>query len=313
MQDQISFLHSHGMIEEKHIAEADQDWLQSINFHHLIGYARNYRELVNRKIIDEKKTLSQIRSIIDMEAKLSAFMVPWLREAEWHLRALTVKNYCEEQQHGEGYLNISRWTSRHNGDREKLQQEMVASIFRHREPYVTNHIKDTAIATKVQIPKFYNPRDHEICLDLIKELPLWSVIDSFSVGTLGKFIALCGMQPGTTENCTVKEGIAKELEILPKFFDKTVDSFAITRNSIFHHQRLWMRPMPKSPGLPNFFDRRYKKYDLKEKNKQAQFIALISTSRLLPKKNREAYLDGLESTISENEIFKIGITQCPFS
>jgi abi-like protein len=129
------------------------------------------------------------------------------------------------------------------------------------------------------------------------------------MGTLGKFIMRCGVQ--SQENPLFKE-IAGELGITAKYFGTAVESFGITRNLLFHHQRLWMRPMPKSPGLSKDLMRRYRNYDFKEKHKQAQFIALLTISRFLPRKQRDCYLEELENTIDQNEVFSLGIKKPPF-
>ena len=58
--------------------------------------------------------------------------------------------------------------------------------------------------------------------------------------------------------------------------------------------------------------RRYRNYDFKEKHKQAQFIALLTISRFLPRKQRDCYLEELENTIDQNEVFSLGIKKPPF-
>lgn len=70
--------------------------------------------------------------------------------------------------------------------------------------------------------------------------------------------------------------------------------------------------MPKSPGLSKDLIRKYRNYDFKEKHKQAQFIALLTISRFLPRKQRDCYLDELENTIDQNEVFSLGIKKPPF-
>ena len=135
-EEKLTFLRTHHMIEADPNDENEFAWLESINFHYMLGYARNYRALVDRELIRGAKRLSQIRSIIDSETKLSTFMMPWLRKAELNLRALTIKHFCEKQAHGEGYLELSNWQSNTEGDRERLRSRILDSIHRHSEPYV---------------------------------------------------------------------------------------------------------------------------------------------------------------------------------
>ena len=73
-----------------------------------------------------------------------------------------------------------------------------------------------------------------------------------------------------------------------------------------------MRPMPKSPGISNDLQRRYRNHGFKKKNKQAHFIALISVSQFLPQKEQKEYLSQLEKVVAENELFELGVIQSPF-
>lgn len=308
-EDQEGFLRAHHMIDDIALSPEDKDWLHSVNFHYVMGYARNYRALVGRGHIDEPRQFSSIRSVIEAESELSAFLAPWLRKAEWHLRSLTVKHFCEVQGHGEGFLDNSGWNSFKAGDCEKLQSNMVDSILRHGEPYVAEHIDRRAFSIGIDRPRMYDSYLHEKCLDLVEGLPLWSVVDSFSIGVLGKFILRCGQQPDGEE--LVWKKISQDLGITAKHFEKTMEVLGITRNLVFHHQRLWMRPMVKSPGIPNDLSRRYRDYGFKNKNKEAQFIALAVISKFLPNAQRETYLTSLEEVVQRNQLFSLGIMRPP--
>lgn len=270
------YLRDHQMIAGPPMDDEEKVWLETINFHYFIGYARNYRALVGRNVVEGSKHFCEIRSIIESEIALSTFMMPWLRKAEWHLRALAVKHFCKIQKHGEGYLEISTWRSHSGNDREKLQSIMLGSIHRHPEPYVVEHIKNQANYIGLEEPPKYSHHTHQQCLTLVQELPLWAVIDSFSIGTLGKFIMQCGTRPEDSQE--VWKHIAHELSISNSKFSIVTDSFGVTRNLIFHHQRLWMRPMPKSPGIPKIFEGRYRDRRFKKQNKEAHFIALLSVA-----------------------------------
>ena len=304
------FLRDHEMITDSCMSEEEKKWLETINFHYFIGYARNYRALVGRGLINKPKYFCEIRSIIESEVHLSAFMMPWLRKAEWNLRALTVKHFCKTQEHGEGYLNTSTWLSHTDCDREQLQSTMLRCIHRHPERYVVEHIKNQSNQNGLKEPPQYSYTTHDQCLALVQELPLWAVIDSFSIGTLSKFIMLCGTRPKDTD--PVWKHITQELGISAQRFSTTMEGFGVTRNLIFHHQRLWMRPMPKSPGISNDLQRRYRNHGFKKKNKQAHFIALISVSQFLPQKEQKEYLSQLEKVVAENELFELGVIQSPF-
>ena len=304
------------MIDSSPLSEEDKQWLATVNFHYLLGYARNLRELKRNDLTIVPQTVGVLRNLIETETNFVSFLTPWLRSAEWHLRSLTVSHFCSAQGHGGGYLDNSGWSSFTVGDREKLQNKMLDSIKRHGEPYVTNHLKGAASRLDVRLPKSYDPSEKNLWLQLVEGLPLWAVVDSFSIGTLGKFIMLCNEQPGCNE-CEevtlVWKRIAKDLGISANRFSVTVDAFGVLRNSAFHHQRLWMRPMSKSPGLAKELERRYKDQGFKDRNKQAQFISIVMMSKFLPSYQRNDFLNLLDDFLDQNELFKLGIVTSPFA
>lgn len=308
-EQQEQFLTSSGMIGDTSLTQAEADWLHSVNFHFLMGYGRHYRNLVDKELYSGPKRFSEIKSLVDTEARFAVFLTPWIRRAECHLRALTVKHYCSTQEHGEGYLDCSKWPGKESWSR-KIRSGILRDIHRHGEPYVTEHFKKRANLIETSVPRRCTKDNEETWLELVNGLPLWSVIDSFTIGTLGKFIQSCGDQPGGSER--ISKLIARELGITHRNFGVTVESFGITRNLIFHHQRLWMRPMPKSPGIPNDLKRRYSDFDFGLTYKQAHFIALANISRLLPQSEREQYLNELDTFMNENELYALGIMQPPF-
>lgn len=187
---------------------------------------------------------------------------------------------------------------------------MLKDIHRHGEPYVVEHFEKRASELGTDVPTWCSTRNQNLWLDLVEGLPLWSVIDSFSIGTLGKFLQVCGPQPSGSQK--VSSLVADDLGINARHISKTIESFGITRNLVFHHQRLWMRPMPKSPGIPNDLKRRYTDYDFKQTHKQAHFIALAVISKLLPQSERSTYLDALDTVMEQNKLYALGIMEPPF-
>ncbi|MDO4762106.1 MAG: Abi family protein [Corynebacterium sp.] len=315
--EQEQYLRDHHMIDAVPLSDEEKRWLESINFHYLMGYARNYRDLVKAGIITAPQTVSALKELIEAEEKFIAFLTPWLRKVEWHLRALTVKNFCSAQEHGEGYLCTEKWIEHKPGDVEKLLQKIIESIRRHGENYTTRYLDDQAIRNNITIPQSSTPDTHQTWLALLQDLPLWAVIDSFSIGTLGRFIMLCHEQPKSCgENMTpeiVWMLVSQDLGITKKRFSVTINSFGVLRNMVFHHQRLWMRPMAISPGMPKDLEKKYRDGQYKNKNKQAQFVVLAVLSKILPKHERQVYLEELDKALDQHATFKLGIVSAPFA
>lgn len=306
--NQQQYLVSNNMIQDLSLSCEDIAWLKTVNFHFLMGYARHYRNLVDNKHWDGPKKFSDIRSLVETEARFASFLTPWIRSAEWYLRATTVKNFCGQQYHGLNFLNTADWSCDEHVSK-KIQLQMLKDIHRHGEPYVTQHFAANANRLGQKVPKWCGDNNRTLWMDLVDGLPIWAVIDSFSIGTLGKFLQNCGCQP--EGEAKVNQLVARELGINPRHFNKAVESFGITRNLVFHHQRLWMRPMPKSPGISNELNDQYSKFELKDRFKEAHFIALLNISRLLPESERSRYLGELDTFIERNKLFALGIVQPP--
>lgn len=317
LEKQIDFLYEHRMINTTELGSEDLDWISSHNFHYLLGYARNLRSLRENHLFSAPNDLDTLRKLIAKESEFVGFLTPWLRKAECHLRSLTVKYFCSLQNHGEGYLNTEKWKSFKEGDLDKLQFNMLDSIRRHGEPYAVRYLENSAEELRVKLPDHCGPDNLELWKSLTEHLPLWAVVDSFSIGTLGKFIEQCGQLAADhnsgDEPVEMWKLISQELGIGKRNFGVTVNAFGVLRNTVLHHQRLWMRPMAISPGLPNEFERKYRHLELKRKNKEAQFIILVVLSKLLPKQDRNRYLMELEAFLAEAPLFAVGIETSPFA
>lgn len=274
-----------------------------------MGYARHYRDLVDEGYVKGPKRFGEIRAITDSEAALATFLTPWMRKAEWHLRAVTVKHFCRFQRAGGGYLDPTNWSTS-TPKSERLQITMLNDILRHGEPYTADAIRKAANDQGVDIPKWCHPNNREETIALTEDLPFWAVIDSFTVGTLGKFLRFCGAPPGGSE--PLNDSVARDLAVPKRAFNKVVQCFGVTRNLVFHHQRLWMRPLPISPGISRELERRYAGDKFRTTNKQAHFIALAGISQLLPFDERELYLNELDTELKKSELFELGIKAPPF-
>lgn len=307
-QAKEEFLHDHKMIDSP-LTEEDHRCLSSINFHFLMGYTRNYRALVDSGKWEGPKNFGDIRGLLDAETELSGFLASWIHKAEQYLRALTVTYYCSVQGHGCGYMEWDKWEE--IGEKGVVR-EILKNIRRHHEPYLDYAIKERAATLGIAVPGKHDRLDYGIWHSLLEEIPLWATIDSFTVGTLSQFLNYCEI-PGT-EGGKLSTAIAQELGVSKNHFSQVMHCFSVTRNLLFHQQRLWMRPVPVSPGVPkHLLRRRYQGEGFKDQNREAHFIALINISQLLPRAERTRYLDSLDSFMQNNELYRMGIMESPFS
>lgn len=309
---QIDYLVSRGMISSAAVSESDALWLSNYNFHFIVGYARNLRNMARAGLVEHDGGIGKLRGLVESDNELAGFMAPWLRRAELYLREVVVRAYTHVYSRGEGFLDSALFdAAMQDYHVDNLQREVADGIAKFREPYVQEYLRTAAARHGVEVPRRCIGNNREEWLKLLDELPLWAAIDSFSLGAVGKYVRALeqsrGVYPG------VRTHMARELDITPRKLDVTIESLSITRNLIFHQQRLWMRPMPKSPGLPKDLQRRYPDIDFREQYKESHIVALLAVSKLLPHDMRETYLDQLDELLASRPLLARGIITAPFA
>lgn len=310
--EQIDYLVQRSMIASAEVSEQDILWLSGHNFHFVVGYARNLRDMARTGLVESDGSFCELRGLVESDNELAGFMAQWLRRAELYLREVVVRAYTDVYGHGEGFLDSARFDeatpARHVGT---VQREVADDIAKFREPYVQDYLRAAAARHGMDLPGRANGKNVARWLQLLDALPLWAAIDSFSLGAVGKYVRALeqfrGVYPGARTH------MARELGITPRKLDVTIESLSITRNLIFHQQRLWMRPMPKSPGLPKDLARRYPDIDFDGDFKESHMVALLAIAKLLPHEVRDGYLDQLDGFLTSRPLLARGIVTAPFA
>lgn len=310
--EQLDYLVSRGMISSAAVSESDALWLSNYNFHFIVGYARNLRDMARAGLVEHDGGIGKLRDLVESDNELAGFMAPWLRRAELYLREVVVRAYTHVYSRGEGFLDSARFDAKAPAHHvSNLQREVADGIAKFREPYVQEYLRTAAARHGVEVPRRCNGNNREEWLELLEELPIWAAIDSFSLGAVGKYVRALeqfrGVYPG------VRTHMARELGITPRKLDVSIESLSITRNLIFHQQRLWMRPMPKSPGLPKDLARRYPDIDFDGDFKESHMVALLAVAKLLPHEVRDGYLDQLDELLASRPLLARGIVTAPFA
>lgn len=130
--------------------------------------------------------------------------------------------------------------------RDRMIESLLVHVYRHDEPYVDECLREASRLKGINKPRRYEAQCHSDCLALAADLPLWAVVDSFSLGLLGQFLMNCD----TDNSSPVWKAVAKDLDISAQVFETQVKSLAYLRNSVAHHARLWMRPTSDSAKKP---------------------------------------------------------------
>lgn len=253
VSQRIDYLYDRSYFERASVTDHHAKRLAGLNFHYFLGYARNYRALVGRgQISVSHKSPDDVFRVIDMDTAVSALVHEGLRTAEWRLRAAAVEQYCAKFASANSYLQTTQYRATDADSPRRMVESILLHIFRHDEPYVDEYLREAADSKSLTKPRRYEAACHDLCLDLAADLPLWAVVDSFSLGLLGQFVMSCDK----SNTSSVWRAVAKDLDVSAQVLETQVKSLAYLRNSVAHHARLWMRPTSDSAKKPRLFDNR---------------------------------------------------------
>lgn len=301
VEQRVDYLYDRDYFERGSVARAHTQRLGGLNFHYFLGYARNYRALVGRGQVQvSHKSPDDVFRVIDLDAQVAALVHEGLRTAEWRLRAAAVEHYCAKFTSAGSYLQTSQYRATDPDSPTRMVESLLLHIYRHDEPYVDECLREAAAHSKsLTKPRRYEAACHDLCLDLAAELPLWAVVDSFSLGLLGQFIMNCDKDAESP----VWKAIAKDLEIGAQVFETQVKSLAYLRNSVAHHARLWMRPTSDSAKRPRLFSNR-----LKGVHPKSMYWAFMNLATFLPQDQRQHFANRIDALTSTDVIYRHGIT-----
>ncbi|MDO4631134.1 MAG: Abi family protein [Corynebacterium sp.] len=113
-------------------------------------------------------------------------------------------------------------------------------ILEYSEAYIVEQLYESSKAKRCELPKRCRMDNWELCQELSKDLPLWSVVDSFSLGRLVKLIQRCDKNADDKER--IWRTIAANMEVPAGRFEAGMESLRSLRNLVCHQSRLWMRP-----------------------------------------------------------------------
>ena len=261
-EEKMKYMISKGYLEKiPELNKEDLEMFECTNFHHLLGYIRQYNRLIADGKISGPFDLSQVLDIVRMDTRVTSLLQGYIREGEQAIRSAWVKAFCSEcKKYGREYSEYLNSDS-YSKD-EGITKAMMGHILRYGEPYVRERIeewwKSCAKSSSDKPSKNLNDwEDVEELREMMqKELPLWSVVDSFSLGLLSRAVWKSCI-PRVSDEC----GVTKDLKLCNETakylrmnwgdeFTKRLKSFVVLRNRISHGSRLWMMPEPVTPKRP---------------------------------------------------------------
>lgn len=294
-------------LDERHyfplgtITDADKARLDAINFHYFIGYARNFRYLHDNNAIHVPKTASEVFNIMDRDAEMSAYIFSGVRAVEFRLRHHFVDALSSSACPYDDYLNPTNYQS---FDRDYTPQRLVDGLLRdilnYREAYVVNHLKHRCSSTGLKNPpKMVDDSNRQSVLAMVDGLPLWSVIDSFTLGHLNR--AIMTFRPPKSNDLPWKE-VARSLNFNETRFDVASKSVLFLRNLTAHHNRLWMRPTSDTPTKSGLFRKR-----MNDAHPRSMVVAFYTLASMHGLADARPFAKGFEQILRSDPTYATGI------
>lgn len=299
----LKYLGDKGYFGSADLNDTQVEILTNINFHYFLGYARNYGMLHDRGIFGGDRDPQHVFDLIALDQEVASLLFNLIRQAELNLRNRTVDFFCSNSV-PTSYLDESHLEKQSiEIDEREIVSGMLKEIFRYGEDYVISSLDQKAKSLGQRKPKRYSPQDHELCLALASDLPIWSVIDCFSLGQLGKFVMACDAHVEDQSSRTWRQ-LADSLGMRAKVFSSGIESLSNTRNLVCHHARLWMRPATHSPKKPQMFEKQLRGVDAK-----SQLMAFANVAHFQQGSEKRTAFQSILNLVESNEMYHYGISQ----
>lgn len=304
IDDRIRYLYDRGYVEKGCITPLSKQRLTQMNFHYFLGYARNYRMIAGSTDLVKNKDITDIFHIIDVDHRVSDLMISTLRSAEHYLRSTLVQEYCRAGfspsasfLDSQTYRNLGE-----NSSPERLVETIADQILRYREPYVSTHIASRAEELGIKkVPK--QSRDDPRSLELLEQLPIWSIVDCLQLGTLSRVIA----QTKKPDGSDLWREVAGAMSIHIQVFPTNLTSLSTFRNQVAHFNRLWMKPTVDTPKKPKAFATRLRSFSPAPKSMLLNFY---NVGLFLPARAAGRFLKEVDEILEapDNHLYKLGVT-----
>jgi len=195
--------------------------LSHLNYYRLSAYSLNFKYPKESEKADYFYEGTEFREIIqlyDFDAKLRRLIFGALETIEVYIRTQLAYVHTSNYE-AFGYLEDENFQCSRE-DFEKLMKDIKSESKRSDEKFI-KHFKDK-----------YNSTD----------LPLWSVVEVLSLGTVSRFFSLLKVDD--------KKEIVKAIGVHQKVFQNWLHALTIVRNMCAHHSRTWNKQLRIQFAIP---------------------------------------------------------------
>lgn len=289
----VRYLIEREYFDEVALARDEQAFLESINFHYFLGYARNFRKMRPEVKGFSSASISELIEVVRLDQELSCLLFEGLRMLEWRLRAAFVDSYCATHESVNSY-HVASTYARDELD-QPIHEAVLRQVIRSKEPYIVEHISGRGE---------YASGDSMAKIDeLVSGLPIWSVIDSISFGTLVRMIR--HTRRVSEEDEFMWKLVSSAIETPHQMIHEYLVAAHTLRNLVAHHSRLWMRPTTNTPKFPNTYKR-----EKRNAHPKSMYVMILSLSICLLKvPGGKDFKDRVDELLSTSSAFRHGIRQ----
>ena len=236
--------------------------LSHLNYYRLSAYSLNFKypkESEKANCFYEGTEFREIIQLYDFDAKLRRLIFGVLETIEVYIRTQIAYIHTKKYE-SFGYLNYENFQCTQD-DFDKLMQNIMSESKRSDEKFI-KHFQDK-----------YNSSD----------LPLWSVVEVLSFGTLSRLFSLLKVDD--------KKEIVKEIGVHQKVFQNWLHALTIVRNMCAHHSRTWNKQLRIQFAIPS-------------KNKLFEPIRKITKKRFYNGEMRDKEYDNKSSIFFSLSVIK---------
>lgn len=221
---QAQLLIERGLIVEEKIDLIK--YLKQVNYYRLSGYLYTFKSSNTKTSIETYlpgTTLEIIQNRYEFDRQLRLLLMDAIDRIEISiLRTLVVeKNACIFGPFGYVHKNNYNPKISHSTYKQILS-DMLVDEKRSYEEFIKRY------RSKYKSEKY---------------LPLWMVVELMSFGQLFTFYR--------NQHQSIKKSVANEFNIFPLVLDSWLHTINYIRNASAHHVRLWNKPLPVKPKIPD--------------------------------------------------------------
>lgn len=302
VEGRVAYLVSHGYIEDDALSDAATSFLGRTNFHYFLGYARNFRKLRREGRLEGDLRLDRAIEMVRLDHQVSDRLFQALRALEWRLRAALVDAHCKLYPATSCFLDASHYLVRSREDRP-VEEGIQEHIARSREPFVLGTFESYELAhDRTWRDSAMKMADNDR-LAAMRTLPIWAVVDGWSLGLLERVINQTAPRDVGGEPQWLWKEIAGRFSVANQVFETQLKSLIVLRNLIAHHSRLWMRPTASSSRSPKVYAKQGRGVDPK-----AMYVSWLTLASFLRESGHDKQLlDDLDALIATDPLYELGI------